>query len=375
MPVPLSAAIATFPPFNFTPSPTNRPTIAIAAPGYHLPRVYQWNVTLEQALGASQLLSVSYVAAVGHGLVRQSSISFLTAPDPANPNKPYSPNFAGLTVLDNLSDSNYQALQVKFTRRLSHRLQALASYTWSHSIDNGSEDLLRAFPGRLGGPNLDRASSEFDIRHAASAGVTYNIPAPSWGALGNPALRNWSLNTIVFTRSALPVDVTAESQLGTTIFGANFTRRADAVPGVPFWISDPNAPGGKRVNPAAFLFPSGTELQGTLGRNVLRGFGAWQTDLGVHRDFRIVERMRLEFRGELFNIFNHPNFANPNSPFPVSLAFAARTPGAISIDTPGLRSTQMLGRGLGGGGNSGGYNPIFQIGGPRTIQLALRLQF
>ena len=376
IPVPLAASVAVFPPFNFVPSPANRPTITVAAPGYHLPRVYQWNVTLEQSLGRSQVLSASYVAAIGHGLIRQSAISFLSAPDPANPNKPFSPNFAGLTVLDNATDSNYQALQLKFTRRVSQGLQALASYTWSHSLDSGSEDLLRAFPTRLGSANLDRASSEFDIRHAASAGVTYNVPAPKWGHAAETMLRNWSVNTIFYTRSALPVDVTADSQQGTLVFGSNFTRRPNALPGVPLWIYDASAPGGKRVNPAAFAFPASSQVQGFLGRNVLRGFGAWQDDLGVHRDLRLTEGLLLQFRAELFNIFNHPNFANPNSPFPVALAFPSNpTPGTLSIDTPGLRSTQMLGRGLGGGGNSGGYNPIFQIGGPRSVQFSLRLQF
>jgi hypothetical protein len=78
----------------------------------------------------------------------------------------------------------------------------------------------------------------------------------------------------------------------------------------------------------------------------------------------------------MFNIFNHPNFGNPGAPFSTAnLAFATTTPGSIAIDSPGLRSQQMLGRGTGGGGNSGGFNPLFQIGGPRSLQFALRLQF
>jgi hypothetical protein len=374
-PVPLAASVATFPSPNDLPSPTNRPTITVAAPGYHLPRTYQWNVTLEQSLGRASVLSAAYVAAVGHGMTRQSAISFLTAPDPKNPNKPYSPNFAGLTVLDNATDSNYQALQTKFTRRLSNGLQVLANYTWSHSIDSGSEDLLRAFPGRLGGTNLDKASSEYDARHSGNIALTYNIPAPKWGQVGSALFRNWSMNNIFFARSATPVDVTADSSQGTTIFGSNYTRRPDLIPGMALWITDANAPGGKRVNPKAFSFPGATELQGTFGRNVLSGFGAWQSDMGLHRDFRLAERARLQFRAELFNIFNHPNFGNPSMPFPVSLAWPSTTPGAIAVDSPGLRSTQMLGRGFGGGGNSGGYNPVFQIGGPRSMQFALRVSF
>jgi hypothetical protein len=374
VPLPLDASIGTFPAPNATPSPANRPTITIAAPGYHLPRVYQWNVTLEQSLGRSQVLSVAYVAAIGHGMVRQSAISFVTASDPANPNKPYSPNFAGLTVLDNATNSSYQALQTKFTRRLSRVVQVIGSYTWSHSLDSGSEDLLRAFPERLSQTNLDKSSSEYDVRHAASVATTWNIPAPKTGVLAAVA-RNWSLNNIFFARTATPVDLTAESSQATTQFGANFTRRPNVIPEAAFWINDPAAPGGKRINFAAFTFPYTSQLQGFLGRNVLRGFGAWQADLGIHREFRAGERSRIQFRAEMFNIFNHANFANPNSPFPATLAWPTTTGGVTAIDSPVLRSTQMLGRGLGGGSNSGGYNPLFQIGGPRNIQLALRYSF
>ena len=374
VPLPLDASIGAFPPPNATPSPTNRPTITIAAPGYHLPRVYQWNITMEQSLGPSQVLSAAYVAAIGHGLVRQSAISFLTAADPTNPNKPFSPNFGGLTVLDNATNSSYQSLQTQFKRRLTQELQVLASYTWSHSLDSGSEDLLRAFPERLANTNLDKSSSEYDVRHAASVATTWNLPAPKAGALAAVA-RNWSVNNIFFARTATPMDITAESTQGATLFGSNFTRRPNVVPGVPFWIDDPAAPGGKRINFAAFSYPYPSQLQGFLGRNVLRGFGAWQADIGIHREFRAGEHSNIQFRAELFNIFNHANFANPNSPFPATLAWPALTAGTISVDSPVLRSTQMLGRGLGGGSNSGGYNPIFQIGGPRNVQLALRYSF
>jgi hypothetical protein len=349
--------------------------VTVAAPGFHLPRIYQWNVTLEQSLGKNQTISAAYVAAVGHGLVRSSTISFLTAPDPNNPLKPFSPNFSGLTVIDNGSSSNYQALQVQFTRRLSRGLQATTSYTWSHSIDTGSLDLDRTVPGRVTTPNIDRGNSDFDVRHALTGAVTYDIPAPRWGSLSDAILGHWSFNTIFFARSATPFSVLADQRLATNLFGSNFTRRPNLIQGVPLFISDSTAPGGKRVNPAAFSFPSNTQAQGTLGRNVLRGFGAWQEDVGLNRQFKLTERANVQLRFEVFNVFNHPNFANPGLPFPPTLAFATSTPGAIAIDSPSLRSSQMLGRGFGGGGNSGGYNPIFEIGGPRAMQFALRLQF
>jgi len=101
-------------------------------------------------------------------------------------------------------------------------------------------------------------------------------------------------------------------------------------------------------------------MQGNFGRNVLRGFGAWQADVGVQRQFHVTEKVGLRFRSEFFNIFNHPNFGNPYN----------------LLTTPlfGV-SPQTLATSLGSGGANGGLNPLYQVGGPRSIQLALKLVF
>jgi hypothetical protein len=93
---------------------------------------------------------------------------------------------------------------------------------------------------------------------------------------------------------------------------------------------------------------------------VLRGFDAVQSDIGVQRIFRLTEKAGLRFRAEFFNILNHPNFGGPTNSLPSPL-FG--------------RSTQTLANFLGSGGANGGFNPLYQIGGPRSIQLALKLQF
>ena len=92
--------------------------------------------------------------------------------------------------------------------------------------------------------------------------------------------------------------------------GGYVTTRPDLVPGEPFWVSDPTAPGGKSLNPTAFSAPS-TVRQGTEGRNDIPGFGLVQVDLSISRKFPITERVNLQFRADAFNVFNHPNFANP----------------------------------------------------------------
>jgi hypothetical protein len=106
------------------------------------------------------------------------------------------------------------------------------------------------------------------------------------------------------------------------------------------------------------LLPSGQ--QGDLGRNVLRAFGASQADIAFQRQFRFTEKMQLRFRGEFFNIFNHPNFGPPDNNI---------------TDALFGYSTATLASSLGSGGANGGLNPLYQIGGPRSIQLALKLQF
>jgi hypothetical protein len=118
-------------------------------------------------------------------------------------------------------------------------------------------------------------------------------------------------------------------------------------------------PGGKIFNSAAFTPPPAGQ-QGDFGRNVLRGFGAAQADLAFQREFHFTEKVELRFRGEFFNIFNHPNFGSPV--------------GDLTSPQFGY-STQTLANSLGSGGPNGGLSPLYQIGGPRSIQLALRLQF
>jgi hypothetical protein len=100
----------------------------------------------------------------------------------------------------------------------------------------------------------------------------------------------------------------------------------------------------------------------------LRAFGAGQWDLGVHRDFRVNESASLQFRAEMFNLLNHPNFGPPNPQLTFSSA---------AQDLPEFgRATQMLGRGLAGGNlKGGGLDPLYQFGGPRSIQFALRFVF
>jgi hypothetical protein len=323
----------------------------VVDPNHVLPRTYQWNAAVERTLGKADVITVTYVGAAGRKLMRQD---IYDAPNP---------NFTGeFDLMRNDTDSSYNALQVQYRHRLTRGLQTLLSYSWAHAIDDDSSD---ASPANVS-PNYaplsqERGSSDYDIRHTFSGAVSYNIPAPG-GRISKAILGNWSTDSIVYARSAPPVNVVTGQNpfpLGEIETGSFGAVRPNLVSGVPLWIEDSNVAGGKEINPAAFAIPSAA-VQGDLGRSALRGFGATNVDLTLRRQFKIRERLALQARADLFNIFNHPNFGPPIN----------------YLSSPQFgQSTQMLGASLGGGGQSGGLNPLYQIGGPRSAQLALKLLF
>ena len=323
------------------------------------PRVYQWSFTMEQALGTSRSLQVSYVGNHGLELLRQNLLT---------PAMGGNPTFINLDVVTNDDYSHYHALQAQFQQRLWQGLHVLASYTWAHATDNGSSVNVPLPYANVYNPAWDRGNSDYDIRHTFAAAASYEIPhAPGKGVLRS-LTSGWALDSLFRANSAPPVNVT-DGIL--TAFGMSLVpdfayQRPNIVPGQPLYLYGTQYPGGKRINPAAFTAPADLFTQGNLGRNVLRGCGAWQEDVATRRIFRINERFSLLARVEAFNIFNHPNFGNAGS----------QSDGANHLNSPNFGlSTQVLSNALGTGGANGGFSPIYQFGGPRSLQFALKLQF
>jgi hypothetical protein len=261
--------------------------------------------------------------------------------------------------MSNDAASSYHALEAQFNHRFAQGLQMLLSYTWAHSIDNVSSDVY--FANVPAGKSLqERGSSDYDIRHTFSTAFSYKIPTPLSG-LAKTIFGNFSVDSIVYARTAPPVNVVTGLDpfplgVATGVYGA---ARPDLIAGVPLWITDPAVAGGKRINQAAFIVPA-TVREGTLGRNALRGFGTSELNLTLRRQFPLTERVSLQARADFFNVFNHPDFGQPVN-FMTSPLFG--------------QATQMLGASLGSGGSNGGLNPLYQIGGPRSVQLAMKLIF
>ncbi len=321
--------------------------LEVFRPDIKLPYTLQWNFSLERSFGANQTITASYVGASGRRLLRREYLQ--------NP----SLTFQNVFVTKNEATSDYNSLQLQYQRRLSNGFQALVSYTFSKSVDTASEDSSpQLVPSSRTTSDQDRGPSSFDTRHNFSTALSYDLPSPFKNRFAKGIFGNWSVDAIIKARSAKPVDVVVQQNLG---FGF-YNFRPDLVQGVPIYIDDPTQPRGQRINPAAFSIPS-TLRQGNLPRNALRGFPVYQVDLALRRQFNLTERVNFQLRAEAFNVFNHPNFADPGG-FIAAVFFGQTFTNPFFGTT-----TSMLGRSL------GGLNPLFQMGGPRSIQLALKLQF
>jgi hypothetical protein len=289
---------------------------------------------------------VSYVGANGRRLLEQN-----VAQVP--------PNFAdGIYFVQNGLTSSYNALQLQYQRRLTRGLQALASYTWSHSIDYGSTNASLPYI---------RGNSDFDVRRNLSAAVSYDLPNVYNNKFASALLHNWGLDGRFSARTGFPVNPLGPDYVDTTTMQLEPNQLN--LTGAPIYLygsqcsavyaNGLGCPGGRAVNPAAFS-PAPPGQKGDAPRNFVRGFGAWQMDLAVRREFPIYERLKLQFRAEAFNIFNHPNFGTINTSYCV--------PGPGTGCTFG-QATATLAQSL------GVLSPLYQSGGPRSMQFALKLIF
>ncbi|MBV9083025.1 MAG: TonB-dependent receptor [Acidobacteriaceae bacterium] len=383
-------------------------TETLIDPNFNLPYAHQINATVEQQLGGPQTVQIGYVGAIGRSLVG----ALLFPPNKTNP-AVLGNGIVGdtATIVGNYSTSNYHSLQVKFQRHFSHGLSALASYTWSHSIDDASVSSSLAVStlptaASLGsgiGSLLLRGSSDFDIRQIFGVSMVYNIPAPfSSSTFSRAILGHWSIDPIYHYQSASPVEiftVTTANLAG----AANLSQRPNLIAGVPIYVTGADCaaqnggqgcPGGKALNIApvtpaiaaaagcvapnatnakgAFCtpLPVGSQaVSGNLGRNAVRAFPLQELDISLHREFPLHESTRLRFQADVFNVFNHPNFGpygQPGAGLPAQPMTSASFGFATAMANSALGSVN---------GTGSGFNPIFNTGGPRNVQFALKLFF
>jgi hypothetical protein len=332
---------------------------------HHLvtPYAQNWNFNVEQELSKNMGLQLGYVGSKGSKLVRLRDANQAFA-DGSRPN----PNYGFMDEFANLSSSTYHAFQGTLRVMGSHGLSGFAGYTWSKSLDDASDAIdfapTVALPQNSNNLKAEHGPSNFDTRHRLTAAFTYQIPR----LFGPKVLaEGWQANTIFTAQSGRPIPIVTSRDTSGSGFPtpSNSHQRPNLVPGVnPInsnWESAPDANG--YLNPLAFAqppTPTGSAGSfGDLGRNTIFGPHFWDLDFALAKNTPIFERLNLQFRAEFFNIFNHPNFALPN--WFVNPGSGVANPPATGLitQTPDQAQTNP---GLGGGG-------------PRVIQLGLKLIF
>jgi hypothetical protein len=321
---------------NFAPStvPPYTSSSIYAFPDHlQLPYTLEWNASLQQALGTEQTLTITYVGSNGRRLIQTQELSLHSL----------NPNFGTVFYVPAGITSNYQALQLQYQRSVKHGLQAVASHTWSHSSDFGST--AAALP-------TQRGDSDFDVRNNFTAGLSWDIPQLSSRKVLKVLLAHWSIDGRVMARDGFPVTLNGNllTDAGT---GSFYYGGLNLVPHMPLYLRGSQYPGGRVINKAAFTPPPGSGL-GDAPRNFVRGFGEFQANMAVRREFTFGDKARLQFRAETFNTLNHPNFGYVDP---------------IYADATFGQATKMLNASLGTVASQ------YQQGGPRSMQFALKLLF
>jgi len=305
-----------------------------------LPYTLQWNFSLDQALGRTQVVTISYLGAEGRRLLQQQYRSVNS----------FNPEFGIIYYYPGGVTSNYEALQVKFQRNVAAGFQALASYTWSHALDFGSTNT--SLP-------LTYGNADFDVRHDLQAALSWDIPRTNHGSTLNTFANGWGIDGRLSVRSAFPITLTGNvivDPTGSYSYGSVNYDSSKAV-----YLYGPQFPGGRMLNggpnvpsaTAAFSLPTGTDT-GNAPRNFVRGFGAGQFNTAIRRDFPIHGDVHLSFRAEAFNVFNQPNFGYID-PTLTDLQFG--------------KATAMLNASL------ASMSALYQQGGARSMQFSLKLGF
>jgi hypothetical protein len=340
--------------------PTMNPVLVDLKDG----RVQQWTFDVQHEFPSSWLLDAAYVGTRGTRLPMEW--------DPNMPNRngglcadgtvakscvlpSLYPDFLTMSYTDSIGDSIYHSLQVKAERHYANGLAVIAAYTYSKSLDTNS-----TYFGTTASPNFPQNSfnrtaekglSDFDRRQRFSLAYIYDLPlgtkvARSQNSAVNYLISGWQVSGISMVQTGGPYNVTVEGNPSGNLDGND---RPNIVPGVPVYPAHKTV--AQWANPAAFV-AAPQYTYGNVARDFLIGPGLADWDFSLIREFKLNETKTLEFRAEMFNIFNQANFALPNGDTSCS-CFGQIQATVIPI----------AGQASGGPGD------------PREIQFALRLRF
>jgi len=218
--------------------------------------------------------------------------------------------FSSINLNESASNSNYNGMWVSVNRKLARRLTFNASYTFSKSIDNNSVGSSNPEAQDFRNLQLERALSDFDARHRFVASGVYALPFKAQGALANRLVEGWALSPILNLQSGNPfspiIPLLTDGSGSLLAFD-----RPDLVPGQSIQFDHPTP--DLWFNKAAFVrHPGGF---GNAGRNIITAPRLSNFDLSLVKSTTVKENVNVQFRAEAFNVFNHPNFSQPNRTF------------------------------------------------------------
>jgi hypothetical protein len=288
-------------------------------PNFRPAESWQWNVTGSREIMKDTVAEVSYVG--NHGLhiwrfingnyneVIPSARAAVAAGADGNAFRRF--GFANNVTRDeSTGDSNYHALQVWINRRFSNRMAFQAAYTLSRTISNVPTQSYVSGTTDVFNYDLDKGYADLDRRHAFVFNIVYALPSfKNLGAVGSAVLGDWQLNSIASFYSGTPLNILSGVNRAGLI--GNTTQRPDRVSGVPFYLHIPGDPVAI-INPAAFSIPASGTF-GNLKRGDVRGPGISNIDFSVAKNWKVKERYGIQFRTEMFNVFNHTNFRAHNA--------------------------------------------------------------
>jgi len=260
---------------------------------------------------------VAQVAYVGNVGRNQLTRTYVNTFNPVTRTRPLS-TFGQVDEKRFDGNTSFNGLQSSLTRSFSKGFLFQAQYMWGHAISDNAGSGEGGQIQNVACRACDRGDADYDIRHTFTANTVYQLPFARARWYGG-----WDLSGIVTARTGSPFSVSISRTAATVPSGQTQNQRADYLGGDPYAT---NKGPGLWLNPAAFGLPaSGT--YGNSGRNRFRGPGLWQADLGVTRKFRLTEAVSVDFRGEMFNLFNRAQYGNPvsarqNSTFGTILATA-----------------------------------------------------
>jgi hypothetical protein len=383
-PQPGSAAFggsSTVPFQTFGANPTSTPPFNIAGVVSPLrtPRIQYYSATIQQQVFSKNAITLSYIGAHGTDMFLNRSLNQrpigcfaggnqLSGPPNSGANNPTSlncdrpfttlfPQFGIINQLTNQGYSRYNAMQLGYRQRDWHGLNSIINFTWSNCIDTNSVNRGGSSAGALPiaenpyNPNSNRGPCDTDIRLNFTSGVTYDVH--KWRAVGRLG-EGWQVGGIVTALTGRPWTPQLDSSADNSGQDAVY-QRPDCLAKPIYQFSDPNSP--TITNAATAFGPPTDGTIGTCGRNSLRGPRFVQFDANLNKITKITERLSIQLRWEVFNALNHPNFVS--------------TPTTSARNPLNLNSFSKYGQ----TNDVSSGNPFLSQGGPRAMQLGVKLIF